>query len=331
MFVGAYDVFCERRWPRLTRSVCKYWVVAEEREHQKLAWRVRYWRKHFQRRRDAMFVEWPTSDPLGRALWVCSWQRSGSTWLAEMLAQQRGTRLVYEPANVPDGVFSGEMSSEKELPMEGDPATFAIIRALRGVERGEWVDQMPGAHLVRRRVVKDVRGVGIAPSVREKCPNTPVVFLTRHPIAVARSKVALGWTSPAGVSDAFAHEIQQWCQVHTATLRDERLSNVHFVTYEAVRDEPRARVEAIRDYALTFNSTWRGLDVNAMDPGRPSSTNFRNTDVVASEGWGDLDRALVHRAAEILGDYGFDAIYNDRPGAQCDLDTFVHHLRAAAH
>jgi len=277
-----------------------------------------------------MYVEWPTSDPLNHALWVCSWQRSGSTWLAEMLAQQRGTRIVYEPANVPDEVFSGEQSFEKALPVEGDPATFAIVRALRGVERGEWVDQMPGAHLVRRRVVKDVRGVGIAPSVREKCPTTPVVFLTRHPIAVARSKVALGWTSPVAVADAFALEIQQWCEMHAATLRDERLSNVHFVTYEALRGDPRARVAAIRDYALTFNTTWRGLDVSAVETERPSVTNFRNTDVAAGDGWGDLDPALVHRAAEILGDYGFDSLYNDRPGAQCELDTFIHHLRTAA-
>ena len=42
-----------------------------------------------------------------KAVWISSWQRSGSTWLAEMLASPPRTRLVYEPANIPDGYFDG--------------------------------------------------------------------------------------------------------------------------------------------------------------------------------------------------------------------------------
>ena len=305
--------------------------MTAEPERQKFVWRVRYARKYLRRRLNHIVVEAPAAHPLENALWICSWQRSGSTWLAEMLAHQRGTRLVYEPANVPDGLVSGDASADIPLPREGDPATFAVVRALRGVERGDWVDQMAGTHFARRRVVKDVRAMALAPSIRTKCPETPVVILTRHPIAVARSKVDLGWTSGASRSDDFATEVQQWCEIHAAALRDTRLANVHFVTYEALRENPQARVAAIRDYALGFSSTWRGLSTDTLDPTRPSATNFRSTTVGAADGWGDLDDALIHRAVEIMRDYGFDGLYDDQPGARSELDSFVHHFRASVH
>ena len=42
----------------------------------------------------------PMHDP-SRALYLVSWPRSGSTWLAELLASNPRTRLVFEPANLP--------------------------------------------------------------------------------------------------------------------------------------------------------------------------------------------------------------------------------------
>ena len=74
--------------------------------------------------------------------WVCSWQRSGSTLLAEVLASAPGTRLLYEPANVPGALFTGEAAAQVPLPTGPGPELRSIERALRGRVHGAWVDQL---------------------------------------------------------------------------------------------------------------------------------------------------------------------------------------------
>ncbi|MEI8051828.1 MAG: hypothetical protein WCI12_10375, partial [Actinomycetes bacterium] len=60
----------------------------------------------------------PHRDP-SRSLYVASWQRSGSTWLAEMVASAPKTRLIYEPANVRQRLYLDGEPRLAELPLSG--------------------------------------------------------------------------------------------------------------------------------------------------------------------------------------------------------------------
>jgi len=210
-----------------------------------------------------------------KAVWITSWQRSGSTWLAELLASPRGTRFVYEPANIPDLCFEGAQAAMIAPPLHSAPHTAAVVKGLEGKVAHWWSDQFNQVHWPKRLVAKDVRGIGIAGSVAEQLDETPIIILIRNPIDVATSIVRLGWFNPSRTAhDAFVDEVSRWCEYHEQALRDQRLSRALWVSYEELRANPTEQLAAIRDYLLTFSDTWKVLDVASLDTTRRSATDF---------------------------------------------------------
>ncbi|MCX6509088.1 MAG: sulfotransferase [Actinobacteria bacterium] len=225
-----------------------------------------------------------------KALWITSWQRSGSTWLAELLASPKGTRFVYEPANIPDLCFEGAQAAMIAPPLISPPHTAAVVKGLEGKVAHWWSDQFNHSHRPRRLVAKDVRGIGIAGTVAEQLDAMPIIILIRNPIDVATSIVRLGWFDPSYTAhDAFLAEVSRWCDYHERALRDERLSRALWVSYEELRANPTQQLTAIRDYLLTFSDTWNVLDVASLDTTRRSATDFSAQvgETVASEWIGE--------------------------------------------
>jgi hypothetical protein len=291
--------------------------------------RVRYERRQLSRRSRSWILRAPSARAPGRALWICSWQRSGSTWLAEMLAGARTTRLVYEPANLHDRVFDGERAARVPLPRPGDPAVDDVVAALAGRLRGPWVDQLNHAHLERRRVVKDVRALAVAGEVRVRVPATPVVVLVRHPLAVARSAVELGWTGDADLEAGLGCEVDAWCELHAAALADPRLEDAWFVSYEALREDPRATLRGVLEYAATFDRDWLATDLAALDPTRRSATDFRAAPAGARADAGAPSATVLAHATAALAASGLDALYGPGPACLADPNELARRRRDA--
>jgi hypothetical protein len=262
-------------------------------------------------RRRRLAVKWrsvvfshPDAD---RALWVCSWQRSGSTWLAEILSQAPRTRLIYEPANVLDNIITGEESAVVELPRHSQRHARRVARAFEGIVKGPWVDQFNTTHFPTRHVVKDVRAMGILGDVAELSPETPIIVLLRHPFDVARSALRLGWRD-ANISDedAFVHEVTTWCELHDDALRDPRSSRALWVTYEDLTgDNAGASFQSVLIYLTTYHPTWRALTSMRLNATQRSQTDF------SGEGRSiDLPDSWRERGASILAHYGFDRLYS---------------------
>ncbi len=245
-----------------------------------------------------------------------------------MLSDASTTRLIYEPANVASGVFDGVVASQVPLPLDDGPEVDDVVSALTGTARGVWVDQLNETHVERRRVVKDVRALALAGAVRDRVSATPIVILVRHPIAVARSVIDLGWASDDVRADAFTREVSRWCELHATAFADERLSDVWFVSYEALRTDPVARLSDIRNYAATFDQDWARLDLSMIEPARRSATDFRTSAVSATEnGWGDLDPALVEGAVDTLRTFDLDGLYDQRTNCREDVNEFARRFR----
>ncbi|CAB4775731.1 MAG: hypothetical protein F2729_00930 [Actinobacteria bacterium] len=240
-----------------------------------------------------------------KAVWISSWQRSGSTWLAEMLASPQRTRFIYEPANIPDHCFEGDQAAKIAPPLISIPHTSAIVKALEGHTTHWWSDQFNHSHKPKRLVTKDVRGLGVAGNVAEQLERVPIVILVRNPIDVATSIIRLGWFDPAhSAHDAFVAEVSRWCDYHERALRDVRLSRALWVSYEELRAAPVEQLTAIRDYLLTFSATWSVLDVAALDTTRRSATDFGNQigETVTPE-WISEARVILDRSP-------FGAVYS---------------------
>jgi hypothetical protein len=248
-----------------------------------------------------------------------------------MLSESRGTRLVYEPANLVDHAFDGVSAAQLALPHEGGPASVNVAAALHGSLRGEWVDQFNRTHVVKRRVVKDVRALALAGEVHTMVPNAPVVVLVRHPIGVARSVRELGWSDAQSPTDIFEREVVRWCEAHARAFGDPRLSDALFVEYEVLKQDPRAQLGRIVHFASSRDRTWRAIRVDQIDVGRASSTNFRGSATSASDqlDWHSVSSELVDFTVTTLQQYGLSALYGAAPLSKIDINEFVVIFRKA--
>jgi hypothetical protein len=246
-----------------------------------------------------------------------------------MLSSPHGTRLIYEPANLFDHSFDGVRAAGLELPDEHSTAAGFVIAAMYGTLRGPWVDQHNHAHLVRRRVVKDVRAIKLAGKVHSCVPDAPVVVLVRHPIAVARSVRELGWIDHDDLEEAFAREVERWCSAHAELFGDSRVGGVHFLDYATLRSEPVEQITSLADYARAKDATWRSIRASRIDVRRPSSTNFRgsSTTEATEHVWHSVSPESVAFATDCLTRHGLDALYGSSPRALMDVNEFAAKFR----
>ena len=254
-----------------------------------------------------------------RAVWITSWQRSGSTWLAEVIASAPRTRLIYEPVNVPDAIVTGEQAAAHVVPLANPHHASFVIRALRGRISNAWVDQLSTTHFPRRTVVKDVRGIELVSEVRALEPSTPIVVLLRHPFAVAASVVRLGWfDATKSPRDAFIQEVARWCSSHERALtsweeslqgQDPSNSRTHWTTYEELTGVTAGdTVDDVVQFLCSCDKTWTALAAHRHDLSRRSATDFAGEVVEINDEW--RAAAYVHLVTS-----GWDRLY-DEHGAQ---------------
>jgi len=116
--------------------------------------------------------------------------RSGTTWLAEAIARQCGSRLLFEPFHP---CWSPVRARYFLGPTEADAATAeGVRRVLAGSVRQRQIDQVLTARLPKGRVVKDIHATNLLAWFRANHPRVPVVYVLRHPIAASYSRLNAG-------------------------------------------------------------------------------------------------------------------------------------------
>lgn len=135
-----------------------------------------------------------------RTLVIAGYPRSGTTWLAELVATLPGTAILFEPDSlqqVPAARAAGFDWDNFHLPGEEWPAGEEFLRAaLAGRVLNHWTTSyIPLARVshVDRWVVKFVRVNQMLAWLTERFQLLPPVFLIRHPCAVYASWVSRGW------------------------------------------------------------------------------------------------------------------------------------------
>jgi hypothetical protein len=129
-----------------------------------------------------------------RASIVLGSARSGTTKLAELLSSARGVRLLLEPLHtfrsplVPPTFVWGEYLDPGA---RQDDLRALWSECLAGRARGNWIDQFNQARIVRHRVVKDIAATNLTAWLRTEFPHVGLVYVVRHPFAVATSVTAL--------------------------------------------------------------------------------------------------------------------------------------------
>ena len=241
-----------------------------------------------------------------------------------MLSHTRGTRLVYEPANLPAKIFDGVQSAHVEIPLPTSVAERdAVLRAIDGTMHHPWTDQFNHAHVVKRSVIKDVRAISLCPSIRRARSGTPIIVLVRHPFAVAYSALRLGWTDTRDRDNAFVAEVLSWCQRHSQAFRDPDMTNIHYVTYEDLVKDTQSELQSILIYASQFHSTWNHVRVNDIEVNVPSATTFGSPESRHDA----VTQSATDSAYQLLVDYELSDLYAKDLTCRSDVGEFVRAFR----
>jgi hypothetical protein len=147
-----------------------------------------------------------------RSVIVLGSARSGTTKLAELMSSAPSTRFIMEPLNPHRSPFaSGWANGSFRDATSQDRALEALWSGvLNGSIRSPWTDSLNEARFVKRRVVKSIAGTNLAPWLRHRFPDTPIVYIVRNPLACAQSIRSLydreiasgrsaGWSFQVGV------------------------------------------------------------------------------------------------------------------------------------
>lgn len=277
--------------------------------------------------------------------------RSGTTWIAEVLARLNGYRLIFEPFHPfqvnKEGYARLCLSAEER----GHAAHIRMVReVLSGGVRGAWVDQLPTAQCAAGRVIKDIHTTNLAPWLRAHYPQTPLVYVLRHPVATSVSRLRAGahWggglgdfvASPAGRREAEESPMSAWLPIYDRYCADrdplvslvaewclenaypiEHLTDnaIEVVRFEDITIDPKTELVRLAKWGSESPGSV-GTDV---DMRQPSYTDWLGNAAAALRsndrsglvcGWERVvTRRQVDRCLGVLSDFGLDQIYGRQP------------------
>lgn len=277
--------------------------------------------------------------------------RSGTSWLAELINYRNEYHYVFEPfhpleADNPNPIEPGVpvcrvFAYHQYLrPDTADPRFLTPAAAvLAGKARSRWTERFNQRVIARRRIVKDVKANLILKWLSVNFPGMPIVFILRHPCAVAASRKSLSWDlhwelvlsnvlkQPELIDDfmgAFLGRFQyastyvekqvlMWCLDNYVPLKQFARDQIHVVFYENLIACPNTEIPRLFAYlgkpvdptvyaamqAPSLLSDWN----SPVLTGASRTNNWQRV----------LTRSDVNRAMAILAAFGLDAIYSEDP------------------
>ena len=276
---------------------------------------------------------------LERAILIAGTARSGTTWLAEMIARQVPARLMFEPFHRDEiEALSGIPLFPYLRPDENHEDFEAFARSvLSGSIRHPWVDSQIDCSRPELRIVKEIRGNLFLRWLFERFPRLPIVLIVRHPCAVVSSRMRAGWSAEADLEDMMSQPklvadhlrdtvdvIAQarspvelhavvWCIQNLVPLRQFSDGDLKLVFYEHLVQDTEEQLESILDF-LGRASALRGLGKlrAASATTGPNSSVIRGEDLL-SRWQRDLSAREAEEALSIVKRFGLDEMYGSSP------------------
>jgi len=266
--------------------------------------------------------------------------RSGTTWLAGLLAAPFRYRLLFEPFQ-PHQVPGAEIVADRYIDPVNIPAsakTF-IQRALNDEIDSGWIAQNSNRRFQmhrwrfwpRARIIKIIRGNLLVPALRAMYgPSLPIVLLVRHPGAVVESflRVNFPWAFDLGVllkqhqleekfgvpiekitayaDDAPGKIAVRWAVENAYLLKYGEQFNIRPLYYEDLVEDPAGQIRRL--------CTELGLDVPKdleASVYTPAYTTHKRSPTLehgqAATGWRTrLSGAQINKVQSILDIAGVD-------------------------
>lgn len=276
-----------------------------------------------------------------KSIFVCGAGRSGTTWLVEVLNSSNELRMLYEPFNCDRVRRCKHFQSRQYLrPDVSDRAYLEPAREIfTGTIRDPWIDQFNRCKNASARLIKDVRSTLMLKWIRNNFPHMPIVFIIRHPCAVALSRVDYGWPtdlrervfSPqkqlmedhigdrlaqiSWANSPFQRQVADWCVETFVPLEQLADSDAYVVFYERLMADPAGELRKLFDFlGRRFDeSALERLDrQSASSKVRRGNLGVERARQRGLNGWRrHVSTADLEAAIEIMRVFGLDGIYGD--------------------
>jgi sulfotransferase family protein len=270
------------------------------------------------------------------AIFLAGTGRSGTTWISDLINYDNAYRDMFEPFHGGFVPMCRRFYYALYLrPHAADPAFLRPARAiLEGRLRNRWVDRANKQRFPARRLVKEVRANLWLGWLKQHFPELPIVFLMRHPCAVASSRITLEWPSKIPqflaqnalfedylepfrsvierAESPFLRHVAVWCIHNYVPLRQFRPGEIHLAFYENFCEHPEDEI------ARLFQFLGKRADDRVFARLNVPSRMARTTSAVATSGlsasvnaWrkhvsnDDLDATV-----RMLEKFGLEGIYN---------------------
>lgn len=306
------------------------------------------WRSHKARKRliraffSTLYLD--THRDTGRSIMVAGTARSGTTWVADLIASQIPCRVLFEPFHsklVED--FQQFNYFQYMRPDDQNEELRAYChRILSGDIRHRWIDREVETLFPQYRIVKDIRANLFLRWLHSSFPEVPLLFVMRHPCAVVLSRMQLGWwtdkdiepflSQPNLIEDFLADKMEiisraktaeqkhavVWCISNLVPLRQFKANGLNVVFYEDLCLQPETEIPQIfRAIKHTYhNSVFEKVD-------RPSTTTIPNSAIVTGDDkigrWqNELTQEQIRSILAVVEAFGLSYLYG---GSSLPLTT----------
>jgi hypothetical protein len=134
---------------------------------------------------------------LGKSILLVGSARSGTTWLANLIASQFQSRIMFEPFNpILVQEYKDFNYFQYMRPDDENEALYDYCRKIfSGNIRNAWIDREVRHLFPERRIIKCVRASLMLKWIDNRFPEVPKIFIVRHPCAVVLSRMRLVWAT----------------------------------------------------------------------------------------------------------------------------------------
>ncbi|MGD2156271.1 MAG: sulfotransferase [Anaerolineales bacterium] len=239
-----------------------------------------------------------------KSILVVGTARSGTSWIADLIASQFKSRIMFEPFNpelVPE--YRKFNYFQYMRPEDHNPDLYCYCRKVfAGAIRNGWIDREIQHLYPHRRIIKCIRASLMLKWLDNQFPEVPNLLIVRHPCAVVLSRMKLGWATdddihhfliqPDLMSDFLEEKIeivttaksdQQkhaliWCITNLVPLRQFRGNQLNIVFYEKLVQNPEEEIPKIFN---VFNLPYEQKIFDRLN--RPSMTSLRSSAVITGD------------------------------------------------
>ena len=264
--------------------------------------------------------------------------RSGTTWVANIINYKNEYRDMFEP------FFSNKTKDWQHYPYklymrpdDIDKKLFTITRKiLSGEVRNGWIDKYNSRFLCNYRIIKEIRVNLFLKWISLHFREVPIVFVIRHPCAVAYSRMKLGWDTHLKEiliqkkliddfliehlneikkpKNKFSEQIYLWAIENYVPLSQFRQNdNFYLLIYENLCINPR--------HEITKLFHWIGKkimsDIDTVIY-KPSQVTEKHSAIVTGENlisnWTHyVNPVQIRETMNIIQRFNLDSIYNETP------------------